>query len=163
MPLANYTTKVPVVRSVALIQEMLARAGAKSVMLDFEALEPCAVSFCLIQDGMQIGYRLPCNWRGVLAAMRKDSRVTGSLKRDEQAKRVAWRTVHDWLRAQLAMVEVGSAALDQMMMSHAITLTGETLYERMKASRFELLALPAPGGSYSDDEQSAKNWTGQPA
>lgn len=145
MPLANYTTKVPVVRSVALIQELLARAKAKSVMLDFDAMEPSAVSFCLIVDGMQIGFRLPCNWRGVLATMRKDSSISGRLKCDEQAKRVAWRTAHDWLRAQLAMVEVGSAALDQMMMSHAITLTGETLYERIKASKFELLALPAPG------------------
>lgn len=144
MPLANYTTKVPVVRSLQLIQDMLAKAGADAVMLDYENGEPSTVTFRITKNQQQLGFRLPGNWRGVLQVMTKDEHIPRSLKRTDQAKRVAWRTVHDWLRAQLAMVEVGNVSLDQVMLSYSVTATGETLYERMTAESFRQLALPAP-------------------
>lgn len=144
MPLANYTTKVPVVRSLQLIQEMLAKSGADAVMLNYDAGEPTTITFRIVKNGQQLGFRLPGNWKGVLQVMTKDPKIPGSLKRTDQAKRVAWRTVHDWLRAQLAMVEVGNVSLDQVMLAYAVTSTGETLYERMNAECFRQLALPAP-------------------
>jgi len=143
MPLANYTTKVPVSRSLQLIQELLVRAGAQSILTDFEQGEAAAISFRIQRGERSLGIRLPGNWRGVLQVMTKDPKVPRSLKRTDQAKRVAWRTVHDWLRAQLAMVEVGNASMEQVMLSYVVAPSGETLYERLEREEFYQLALPA--------------------
>lgn len=148
MSLTNYTTKVPVSRSITLIQQMLAQTGATAMMLDYENKEPSAVSFRMKYSlGYHVAYKLPCNWRGVLCVMNADPRISGKLKTSEHAKRVAWRTIHDWLRAQLALVAVGSASMDQVMLSYALTVTGETLYERLGKQKFEMLALPPSSGS----------------
>jgi hypothetical protein len=136
MPLANYTTKVPCSRSVMLIQEMLARAGSKAVMLDYENNEPCAVTFRIDREKIQLGYRLPCDWRKTLAILQKSQHCPGRYKHADHAKRVAWRCVHDWLRAQLALIEIGAAEIEQVMLPYAITPNGETLYDRIKSGGF---------------------------
>jgi len=130
MPIANYTTKVPVARSVQWIQEVLSANGAKAIMMDYEAGEPCAVTFRIDQGDQRLGFRLPCDWKKTLTVLNR-SKIPNSLKRNDQAKRVAWRCVHDWIRAQLALVEIGAASLDQVMLPYAITNNGMTLYERI--------------------------------
>lgn len=148
MSLTNYTTTVPVSRSVTLIQNMLAKAGATCMMLDYENMEPSAVSFRMNYSlGYSVAYKLPCNWRGVLHVMNADPKIPARLKTNDHAKRVAWRTIHDWLRAQLALVAVGSATVDQVMLAYALTVTGETLYERLGRQKFEMLSLPPASGS----------------
>lgn len=142
MPLANYTTSVPVSRTVAEIQQMLGSNGAQAVMVDYEAGQPSAVSFRIIKHNLQLAFRLPCDWRKTLVVLNKDPKVPGRLKTNEHAQRVAWRVQRDWLRAQLALIETNQATLDQVMLPYCIMPTGGTLYSRFENSRFETLALP---------------------
>lgn len=134
MPIANYTTTVPATRSVSLISEMLARAGAKAIMFDYENQEPCAVTFRIDRGEQQMGFRLPCDWNKTLVVLNKEKAVPYRHKNSDHAKRVAWRCVHDWLRAQLALIEIGAATIEQVMLPYAVTNNGQTLYERLGES-----------------------------
>lgn len=134
MPIANYTTTVAATRSVMLVQEMLADAGAKAIMFEYDCGEASAVTFRVDRGDAQMGFKLPCDWRKTLAILNKTKEVPRSRKTPEHAKRVAWRCVHDWLRAQLALIEIGAAELQQVMLPYSITNNGQTLYERLGES-----------------------------
>lgn len=150
MKIANYTTEVQSEKSVMEIQTMLGKV-AKAVMVDYENGEASAISFRIDRkastDGpiQQIGFRLPCDWKRTLRVMHADGSIGNRFKTPQQAKRVAWRIVRDWLRAQLSLIEIDQVDTEQALLSYAITPSGETLYERIKRDEFQQLALPAPG------------------
>jgi len=66
------------------------------------------------------------------------------MRRKEQAARVAWRVVKDWLEAQLAMIEAGMVDLEQVFLAYAQNPAGETIYEVMRSQRFSNLLLEQP-------------------
>ena len=61
--------------------------------------------------------------------LRSQRGVETRYKTPEQAKRVAWRIVKDWVEAQLAIIETQMVKPEQVFLPYAITQTGETLYE----------------------------------
>lgn len=144
MKIANYTTGVDVQKSVLEIQQILGASGAKAVMTEYENSEPSAISFRLDKNGRQIAFRLPCDWKRTLKVIHADRKIQPRFKTPQQAKRVAWRIVRDWLRAQLSLIEIDAADVEQVFLPYAVTPTGETLYERLKQSNFDQLALPCP-------------------
>src|SRR5690242_19564396 len=110
MPLRNYTTKVPADRSIAEISSMLAKAGAKKIMHDYDDNgNITALSFALELDGQIIGYRLPTDWKPVqiiIAEVRKgNTRLSRDVLTDQHAINVAWLITKDWVEAQLAILE----------------------------------------------------------
>ncbi len=146
MPLANYTTSVPVSRTMNEISEMLAKAGARSVMIDYgEFGVPTAISFRItsvdIHGDTHLHFRLPADYRAVQAVLKKQRLACDNAR----SQRVSWRIVRDWLRAQLALTEAGQAKLDQVMLPYLIIpATNETLYEKLSMERFGIARLPAP-------------------
>lgn len=136
MALANYTTTVPASRSIQLIQDILARAGATAVLLDYSNCEPSAISFRIERNGKQMGFRMPADWKRCLAVLNRTKEVPVRLKSNDHAKRVAWRNVHDWLRAQIALVEIDQADFEQVMLPYCVTPAGQTLYEQFKSNNF---------------------------
>jgi hypothetical protein len=66
MPLLNYTSKTPAHQSIAEISRMLAKAGAKQIMHDYDGTgNIVALSFSLELEGQHIGFRLPSDWHPV--------------------------------------------------------------------------------------------------
>ncbi len=142
MTIANHTTKVPVAKTVAEISELLVRHGARSVNIEYEQMEAKSVAFEIVRPDLRMRYVLPCDWRATLAILNKGRRHH-QLLADDQARRVAWRVIRDWLRAQLALIEIGCAKLDQVMLPYAVTSNGESVYQRMlSVEARSLLALP---------------------
>lgn len=141
--IANKTTTVSAERTVAEIQSMLASARASALMIDYEACQPSAIAFKLDRGGTHISFRLPSNWQGILAALKKDRTVPRRYCCEEHARRVSWRVVRDWLRAQLTLVEAGASTIEEVMLPWAITADGSTVAHRM-LSGAGLLALPSP-------------------
>ena len=145
MPIANYTTTVSVDKSVGEIQKMLAKAGARRVLTEYdETGELTGISFQLEISHTTVAFRLPANVAGVesaLIAQRAESRY----RKPDQYRRVAWRIIRDWLRAQLALVEAEQATLAQLMLPHAITPSGRTLSEDLEARGPTHLLLESEG------------------
>lgn len=62
----------------------------------------------------------------------------------EQAARVGWRIIKDWIEAQLALVQTQMVTLDQVFLPYARTNTGETVYQRYIGAGMAGLAIEAP-------------------
>lgn len=102
MPIMNYTTKVDVFVTLGEIQGQLVKHGAKKIMQDYDNDgHIAALSFLIDTPNGLRGIRLPANVDAVWAVL-----TNQKVKCDrDQAKRVAWRIVKDWVAAQMAILE----------------------------------------------------------
>jgi hypothetical protein len=128
--IANKTTSVSADKSVGEIQKMLASARVSSLMVDYVDGKPDAIAFKISRSELQIAFRLPANWQGVLAAMKRDKTIARRLVCEDQARRVSWRVVRDWLRAQLTLIEAGAASIEEVMLPWAVTNDGKTVSQK---------------------------------
>jgi hypothetical protein len=129
MPLLNYTTKVPVVRSVNEIQKILIKGGAKSILQDYDdngKIE--AISFKITLNGADISFRLPSRTDEVLQVMKYDGTPRAFLT-EAHAQRVAWRIIKDWVEVQMAIVATNMVTLPQVFLPYAVRPDGTTLYD----------------------------------
>lgn len=142
MPLLNYTTSVPVSRTIGQIQGLLVEAGARSVMTSYDDIgRPAGIAFAVQTLHGTRSFTLPVNADRVEAVLKRE-RVAARYSTPEQAERVAWRIVKDWLEAQLAIIRTEMVTLDQVMLPYMQGIEGKTVYELY---RDQQLALPAPG------------------
>ncbi len=149
MPLLNYTTSIDTGKTVNEITMMLSRARASAILSEFDDQQHLtAVSFKIQTKFGIMAFRLPCEPKAVMAVINNQV-LAGKIPRRyrddmEQARRVGWRIIKDWLEAQLAIVETQMVSLDQVFLPYAQNESGQTLYEVMSGGGFSGLALPAP-------------------
>lgn len=134
----NYTTTIPVDKTLGEVSRLLARSGAASVSTHYgDDGTAVGLGFALKTAHGPRTFDLPVNVLGVqLAIAAAAKRGVGSkmnrekLHSVEHAERVAWRVAKDWLEAQLALIEAGMATLDQVMLPYLVARAdGATLYE----------------------------------
>lgn len=142
MTLFMQTTTVADTKTVAEIQTLLARQGATSILLDYQAGQVEALAFRLLVDGAHVPFRLPCRWKAVETLLRRShKRPLRSDTWESWARRVAWRQVLRWVQAQLALIETGMVKPQEVFLPYAV-VGDQTLYEMVERQKF--LALPAP-------------------
>ncbi|MDD4970707.1 MAG: hypothetical protein PHT07_14870 [Paludibacter sp.] len=139
MAILNYTTKVDSNRTIMEIQQCLVKHGASKIVVDYENSVPVALTFCLPLQNNIIAFSLPCNYQGVLNAMTKDKNVPRSMCKKEQALRVSWRIIKDWVIAQMAIVESQLVEMSEVFLPYAITKSGNTLYNEIKSNGMLML------------------------
>jgi hypothetical protein len=139
MPILNYTTSIESKKSISEIQDCLAKHGATKITVDYVNLLPSAVTFCLEINGTTLGFSLPAKYLGVLKAMQKNKKVPRSKCTEEQAQRVAWRIVKDWVEAQMALTEAQLAEMAEVFLPYAVTKNGNTLYNEIKDGGMKML------------------------
>ena len=138
--IANYSTKVKARKTASEIQEILAEAGARSVSVEYgDRKEPVAIVFTGVLGDTHIPYRLPANPQGMLEALRRDSGVPPRYCNPEQAERVSWRTIKEWVRMQINLIEAGQVTLQQAFLPYALTPDGRTLYQIFVQNRHQLI------------------------
>ena len=124
MPLKNYTTKISSFQSIGEIQQMLAAAGATRIMQELEKGRVTGVSFEILTPLGYRQYQLPAHTQKVLAVLKKQG-----IKADaEQAERVAWRILRDWVAAQMAILETEMVSADEIFFPYMLGKNGNTLY-----------------------------------
>lgn len=142
MPLLNYTTKIEASKTVGEIQKILAKHGAKSILIDYDEnglIE--ALAFKVITPHGEVGIRLPVDPDAVLKVLTRQNqlgKVPRSFVNRPQAVRVAWRIVKDWVEAQMAILETEMVKMEQIFLPYVITKDNRTLYEVMVKSQFQL-------------------------
>lgn len=131
MGIKNYTTGVSADVSLVEIQRMLLAHEADSISVRYDAdRTPVALAFGVATPMGDRQFVLPANVAGVLATMQRDG-LPARYANKEHARSVAWRIVRDWLAAQLALIDAGGAALDQVFLPYMLTDGGKILYEVM--------------------------------
>lgn len=141
--LLNYTTGIAVEKTVGEIQQMLAEAGATSIMCEYDDERIMKALSFRIKTAMGVmTFQLPANIDKVLVLLQgKRSRVPKWNQTRAQAARVGWRILKDWLAAQLAIIQTNTVSLDQVMLAFAQDNTGVTIYESLQAGRIKGYAL----------------------
>ena len=128
-PILNYTTQIKEEKTLSEIQSALARHGATAILAEYDSSTLSSVSFKIRTPHGIVSFRLPANIDGVFSCLKKNSRVPKRLRTKEQASRVAWRIIKDWILAQLAIVSADIADLEEVFLPYAQLPSGDTLYE----------------------------------
>ena len=134
MALKNYTTKVPASRSVNEIQEMLIKAGASGVLMEYEqgTGRISGLSFQIDFDGKKLAFRLPLQWREAQKVLAKEGNRRAD--DDDYCYRVAWRILRDWVDVQCALITIKQVQLQQVFLPYFIQPNNRTLYENVIAN-----------------------------
>jgi len=104
----------------------------------------CALSFRMMCSGIMVSFRLPAQIDRIYVLLQNESKVPRKLKTREQAARVAWRIIKDWIEAQLAIVEADQAEMVEVFLPYAQNpATGKTLFEQLSNDQFAMLEYKA--------------------
>jgi hypothetical protein len=144
MALLNYTTQIAAEKTVMEIQQILAVGGASAIATEYSNGAITAVSFRIATPFGLTTYSLPCDIAAVQRILEKQSqagKVPPRLVTYEQAARVGWRIVKDWIEAQLALVQTQMVTIDQVFLPYARTPGGETVYQRYLNAGMSGLAM----------------------
>ncbi len=135
MAIKNYTSGVDVYTSLGAIQGALAQHGARKIMIDYDAAgKPTGVIFGIDTPDGPRGFILPANVDGVMAVFARQK-----LKADrQQAERTAWKNVHDWVQAQMAIIEAGMVSMDEVFLPYMTDGRGNTLYQLYQGGQLAL-------------------------
>lgn len=136
MPIKNYTSETDSFVSLGQIQGALVRGGATKIMVDYDGSKPIGISFMLVTERGPMGFVLPANVDGVIAAFKKQ-KVTPNR---DQAERTAWRNIRDWVLAQMAFIESGAVKMDEVFLPY-LSDGKKTLYQLYQGGQLQL-----PGG-----------------
>ena len=125
MPLLNYTTKIDVFVTLGEIQAKLVKNGARKIMQDYDdSGRIVALTFSIDTPAGVRCIRLPANVDAVHKVL-----LNQKVKCDrEQAERVAWRIVKDWVEAQMAILESDMVQMDEIFLPYMVNNQGQTLY-----------------------------------
>ncbi len=138
MPIANYSTTVPALKSIGEIQGILVAHGAKAIIMNYNDIgEPIGLSFLVRTQFGDMPFRLPANVEPVQKVL--DRQRVRTLVTRAMATRVAWRILKDWVRAQMAILETEMVTIDQIFLPYLEDKSGKTLYQVMVDNK---LALP---------------------
>lgn len=145
MPLKNYTTSIAVEKTMGEIHTMLARAGARRITVGYDARrEPSGVEFSIDTEHGERNFVLPARIEAIQETLKRQharGQVPIRLASREQAARVGWRIIRDWLDAQLAILETGMVTFDEVMLPYMLVDGGRSVYQLYEQRG---LALP-PG------------------
>jgi hypothetical protein len=138
MPILNYTTKIAPEKTAIEIQKKLVSAGARGIMTQFDE-NGVMIGITFQIDGPlgPLYYNLPANIDKVYVVL-QNSGIERRYRNREQASRVAWRIIKDWIEAQIALVETEMVEMAEVFLPYMQTDNGETVYRRLENNNFLL-------------------------
>jgi hypothetical protein len=136
----NYTSTVPVSRTISRIEEHLAEIGATHIAKEYQESKVTGITFSLPFQGRHPAFRIPAQPEVVYEILTKGKRIQARSRDSyrEQALRTAWKIVADWVEVQCAMVQLKQAEPMQVFFS-CLLHKGETVYQKFIASGGKLL------------------------
>lgn len=140
MAILNYTTTVDAFKTVSEIEYILMKHKAKSIMKNYDGESITGLSFLIDTGFQQVPVRLPVKVDECLKVLQKEKqRGTKNIKATkEQAERVAWRILKDWVEAQMALLDIEMVRFEEIFLPYIETNTGKTIYERLEEKQFLL-------------------------
>ena len=147
MVIKNYTSDIPIERIFAELQQALGTHGAKQISFDYgDDGKVHGVQFVIKVNDRFIPVKLPARVEKAQAVLKKqweDGVISHKRGKEqtygyEQAYRVAWRNILDWVQAQMALLEIGMAKIEEVFLPYMKDREGITFFERMEQRGFLL-------------------------
>lgn len=139
MAILNYTTTINSFKTVSEIEHILVKHNAKSIMKNYDGESITGLSFLIDTGVQQIPVRLPVKVDECLEVLKKEKKNSprSNIKATrEQAERVAWRILKDWVEAQMALLDIQMVRFEEIFLPYIETGNGQTIYERLEEKQF---------------------------
>ncbi len=147
MPLKNYTTQIKIEKTIGEIEVILSKHGANAILKDYDgAGNITAVSFKVKTEFGDIPFKLPMNVKAVLAVFGEQVKTKKLPRRylnnTDQARRVGWRIIKDWVDAQMAILELKMVKIQEVFLPYIYDpVKQQTFYQVLETKKFEGLLL----------------------
>ena len=139
MAIKNYTTTISVNKTIGEIQGILSKHGATAIMTEYNNGNVTGLSFKIMTLRGELGIRLPSNTDRVLQVLKNQKKNNAKVKDTfEQANKVAWRIIKDWVDAQMAILETEMVEMEQIFLPYVLNNKGKTLYQEFKENQLLL-------------------------
>ena len=137
----NYSTEVPLEKTIMEIQTLLSQNGATGIAFDYDGTgKLTAIFFRIAVEGKQLPFRLPGKpqqvYSALFAGMQYESRLRE--ERMKKAERIAWRICKLWLEAQITHINLDQAKPQEVFLPYLVMPGNKTLYEVMEEHKFLL-------------------------
>ena len=149
----NFSTQISVEKTIAEIEKMLAKYGATRIMKEYDNNgNPITLIFAIMTVHGEIPIRLPVNITRILdifkiqvSNKKLPRKFWGTEWSTEQASRVGWRIIKDWLDAQLTLLNIEMVKVEQIFLPYIYNdKLKMTLYEMIEKHKFNLDLLNPP-------------------
>ena len=141
MAILNYTTTVDPLKTAGEIEYMLVKHGARQVLKDYENEELASISFVIKRGPFDIPIVLTAKVDRCLAVLQREKSTTrnSSIKATrDQAYKVAWRIMRDWIEAQMAIIDIDMVTLEEVFLPYIKTPDGRTFYQQIEDKKFQV-------------------------
>jgi len=151
MAILNYTTTIPVEKTISEIEKMLSQSGATKILKEYDTQgNTTSMSFKIMTEKGELPFKLPMKSEAVLQVLKDQSGtyknttygqkriVPKSKANKEQADRVGWRIIKDWLEAQLALFFLQMVKIEEIFLPYMYNdKTGETMFQILENKNFK--------------------------
>jgi hypothetical protein len=145
MSFKNYTTTIPVSKTMGEIEEIIRMMGAFDISKQIANRTVYAVQFrILVPTGngdISITVRLPANPEAFFKELWKDVRrrtPDAQARCQDQAERAAWRLAKEWLEVQWSLIRMKQTDFMQVFLPYV--WDGEkSFYEALRSTGFKAL------------------------
>lgn len=133
MNLKNYTSSMPVEKSIAKIEKVLVGIGAKNINKEYLDGGIIGIKFLIDVKGNTVAFSLPAKVNAIFDVMwrartqRTDKQRKGVV---QQAEMTAWKIVCDWVEIQASMIYLEQADVMQIFFPYAMISPSQTFYEK---------------------------------
>ena len=141
MAILNYTTSIEAFKTVSEIEYILVKHKAKSIMKNYDGESITGLSFLIDTGRQQIPVRLPVKVDECLKVLKKEKQEnrTKQIKDTrEQAERVAWRILKNWIEAQMALLDIEMVHFEEIFLPYIEIEAGKTVYQKLEEKQFLL-------------------------
>lgn len=145
----NFSTSVPVERTILEIEKMLTKYGASHIMKSYHDDRPVMIIFGIETEHGKLAIRLPVKPDKMLMVFKKQV-SDGLLSKKywdgdwavDQAHRVSWRILKDWLDAQLTLLNIEMVSLQEIFLPYVYSEKLDmTVYELLEKKEFDFELL----------------------
>jgi hypothetical protein len=141
--LKNYTSKVPAVNSISMIERKLVEAGSTDISKKYENETVSAIRFRMLVNGQPLFFELPAKkdacYRVMLEKFKSGSGVDKK-RLKAQSERTAWKITLDWVEIQLSMIKMEQVEPLQVFLGYVWDpATDETFYSKLQNNNFRQL------------------------
>lgn len=139
----NYTTVIPVERSVLETENTLIKMGATAISKEYSGGKVESISFAIVQKGNKIPFKLPVKVESLVKLfMNGRSGLTDNQRKKviSQAERTAWKNIAEMVKLQHVMILLEQVEFMEVFMPYALNMKeGKTLFEISKGNGFKQL------------------------
>lgn len=141
MFLKNYTSNVPVQKTVSRIEQLLAESGASNVSKTYSNGRIVSLMFTVDVNGKCVHFKMPADASAIFDAMWKDvrrPRKDTHRKLMEQSERTAWKLLQDSLEVECTRLKLRQTEFMQVFLSY-VWNGKQTYYEALKDTNFRAM------------------------